>query len=319
MDGDTRGRGSRVMDGLGRPPRRLLVLGGGAAALALLVSRGLRLDVPQPPAPAPTRRPAPDEPLLLAVVADLTRLVAAESQLLSASDGDSLVRQVRSVSRDQLGVLRGRLTNAGVPATVIDAPGPGTAGPTPSAAPVRSRAALAARLATLEPGLWTSLASATEGTRELLTAAYAARLAAAVLLGHSVETSTSPSSARPAVVARTQPLVYAFEVVAAQSAGAQRRRAEATLTQLHRLELAVSGAASTTPPGWALPFPVTSSTDARRLATEVLRTAVAGSVGAAGTRPTAASLEDVATWSANLQALAVGWDVPLTAFPGASR
>src|SRR6476620_12616733 len=62
MDGDTRGLGSRVMDGMGRPPRRLFALGAGAAVLAVLVDRGLRLDVPPPPVPAPTRRPAPTGP-----------------------------------------------------------------------------------------------------------------------------------------------------------------------------------------------------------------------------------------------------------------
>jgi hypothetical protein len=112
--------------------------------------------------------------------------------------------------------------------------------------------------------------------------------------------------------------VYAFEVVAAQSTGSQRRRAEATLADLNRLELAVSGAASCTPRGWALPFPVTSPVDGRRLATTVLRSAVDGATTAAGDRPTAAAIEDVARWSANVQANAVDWDVPLTAFPGAT-
>ncbi|GAB2758467.1 hypothetical protein GCM10027039_17740 [Terrabacter koreensis] len=314
MDGDTRGHGSRVLDGLGRPPRRLLVLGGGAAALALLVDRGLRPDVPSPPAPPPTRRPAADERLLLAAVADLDRIVAAEGQVLSARSGDALVRRLRAVSREQLRVLRGRLTNAGVPTSVIDTRPSGST----TEAPLRTRSALAEVLATPVPGQWTALTTATADARGLLAAAYAQRLAAAVLLGHPVDTTTTPSPARPAVVARTQPLVYAFEVVAAQSTGSQRRRAEATLADLNRLELAVSGAASSTPPGWALPFPVTTPVDARRLATTVLRSAVDGATTAAGDRPTAASIEDVARWSANVQAIAVDWDVPLTAFPGAT-
>ena len=106
MDGDTRGLGSRVMDGVGRPPRRLFVLGGGAAALALLVDRGVRVDLPQPPPPVPTRRPAPDEDLLLSAVADLTHLVDAETQVLAGPKDDALVRRLRSVNREQLRVLR---------------------------------------------------------------------------------------------------------------------------------------------------------------------------------------------------------------------
>ncbi|GAB3876251.1 hypothetical protein [Terrabacter terrigena] len=314
MDGDTRGRGARVMDGLGRPPRRLLVLGGGAAALALLADHGLRLDLPRPPAPAPTRRPAPDEKLLLGAVAELDRVVRAEGEVLAASADDALVRRVRTVSRDQLRVLRGRLTNSGVPTSVIE----GAVAATRASSPVRTRSALASLLAEPAAGQWSALTTATEGARALLAAAYSERLAAAVLLGHPVDTVTAPSPARPAVVARTQPLVYAFEVVAAQSSGSQRRRAEETLAELSRLDLAVSGTGSTTPPGWALPFPVTTAADARRLATEVLRSAVDGAVAAAGAVPTARSLEDVARWSANVQALAVDWDIPLTAFPGAS-
>lgn len=328
------------MDGMGRPPRRLFALGAGAAALAVLVDRGLRLDVPPPPPPVPTRRPAPDEALLLHAVADLSRVVAAETSVLAGEDGGALVRQLRTVSREQLRVLRGRLTNAGVPTAVIAAavargpsaspsaaptgtPTPGsTATPTTSGtpeagAPVRTRTELAALLDSLDRDDWAELAAATAGTRDLLAAAWSERLAGAVLLGREVALA-SPSTARPAVVARTQPLVYAFEVVAAQSVGDQRQQAEDTLEALVRLEIAVSGTSSTTPAGWALPHPVTSPDAARRLATETLSSAVDASTELMGTRPDAAALEDVARWSAHLQALAVDWRVPLTAFPGAS-
>lgn len=340
MDGDTRGLGSRVMAGLGQPPRRLLVVGGGAAALALLVDRGLRLDRPPPPPPVPTRRPAPDEALLLSAIAGLTRVVAAETEVLSGPEAGARVRRLRALSREQLRVLRGRLTNAGVPTTVIDAaagarPAPtrtssGVAGATPAPGssptsavpgpedPVRTREELAARLDALGPADWTAVASASAATRDLLAAAYAERLAGAVLLGHDVAVLDSPSPARPAIVARTQPLVYAFEVVTAQSTGEQRRSAESTLARLSRLEVAVSGTSSTTPPGWALPFPVTSPAEARRLATVVLASAVTAGPELDGAHPSPASLEDVARWSANVQALAVDWDLPLTAFPGAA-
>ena len=339
MDGDTRGLGSRVMDGLGRPPRRLFVLGAGAAGLAVLVDRGLRLDTPPPPPPVPTRRPAPDEALLLSAVADLDRVVAAETSVLAGDEGGALVRRLRTVNREQLRVLRGRLTNAGVPTSVINAavaagpvapPQTGSTGtPSPTAAgrgsgtgsgsdkPVRTRKALAALLDSLGPEDWAALTTATADTRELLAAAYGQRLAGAVLLGREVAVS-SPSPVRSEVVARTQPLVYAFEVVAAQSEGDQRSTAEDTLAALVRLDIAVSGSSSETPAGWALPFAVTTPEAAGRLATETLSAAVNAGTEVAGPQPSAASLEDVARWSANLQALAVDWDVPLTAFPGAT-
>jgi len=120
MDGDIGGRGSRLSERLGRPTRRLLLLGGGAAVLAVLVERGLRLDLPQPPPPVPTRRKAPDEALLLSVVGDLAVLVGDADALVSAG-ADGTVKRVRAVLREQQRVLTGRLTNAGVPSSVIDA------------------------------------------------------------------------------------------------------------------------------------------------------------------------------------------------------
>ncbi|MGO4602199.1 hypothetical protein [Terrabacter sp. 2YAF2] len=335
MDGDTRGLGARVTDGMGRPPRRLFALGLGAAAVAVLVDHGLRIDVPPPPPPVPTRRPAPDEALLLRAVGALDRVVEAETSVLAGGKETALVQRLRTVSQDQLRVLRGRLTNAGVPTSVIDAavaagPSPsthastGTPAPTGSGstsspdAPVRTPLALAAVLDSLGPADWATLTTAVASTRELLAAAWSQQLAAAVLLGRDVATA-SPSSARPAIVARTQPLVYAFEVVAAQSAGEQRRAAERTLAALVRLEVAVSGSSSTTPAGWALPYPVTTPDAARRLAAQTLSSAVEAGTELAGSGPDAATLEDVARWSAHLQALAVDWHVPLTAFPGAKR
>lgn len=316
MDGDTRGLGTRVGGGRGAVSRRLLLLGG-AGSIALLAGCGLRLDLPQPPAPVPTRRPAADETLLLAVVTDLAGLVTAAGQVLAADDTDAstvrTVRAVRSVLRSQLAVVRGRLTNAGVPTRTVDA----AARAVPGTAAVRSASALASRLDAVGPAQWQRVAAASAETRRLLTTAYAARLASGVLLGGDVALS-APSPARPAVVARTQPLVYAFEVVAAQSSGRQRRTAETTLEALTRLEAAVSGPGTNLPAGWSLPFPVTSSADASRLATYTLSAAVETTASLAGASPTAAALDDVARWSAHVQAVATRWDLPLTAFPGAT-
>src|SRR3954447_7684855 len=59
MDGGTRGLGSRVGDGWRTPTRRLLLVGAGAAALAVLADRGLRLGARHAPPPLPTPRPGP--------------------------------------------------------------------------------------------------------------------------------------------------------------------------------------------------------------------------------------------------------------------
>lgn len=345
MSGDTPRPGSRAGAHGARPTRRLLVLGGAAAALTAVAGCGLRLDLPQPPPPVPTRKPAPDEGFVLAVIADLRALVqAGESLERSGVGGDTrrLLREVVAVQRRQVSVLTGRLTNVGVPTAEIEAAtappsapkptattasGSGTtaaASPTsaptatvaPDVAGIRTVNDLATVLATVVPERWQSLAATTKDTRDVVLAAWSARLASAVLLGETVDPAATPSAARPRVVDQTAPLVYGFEVVAAQSTGGRRTRALATLDALRRLDLAVSGATTSTPGGWALPFPVTTPAAAQRLATHLLGTAVDATIEVAGTAPDAPALDDTARWSGRVQALAVGWGMPLSPFPG---
>ncbi len=304
----------------GVPRRSLLKLaarGVVAASLAVSVTGslsgcGLRLDLPEPAPPVPTRRPAPDEALLVSVIADLSQIVTAEKAIaadLSRGPAATTVSTLLRLHREQVVVLTGRLTNDGVPTKMITAPSPSRPAP-------RSTTELAARLDSLGGADWAALAGATPSTRALLTSAYSLRLGGADLLGRAVAIPTPASPVREALLARTRPLVYAFEVVAAQSAKSQRSRAVATLKRLTSLEEAVAAGSTTAPTGWSLPFPVTTAGAASRLATQVMSAAVASLVDVAGPSPTAASLRDSATWSARVQSLAVDWSVPLTPFPG---
>lgn len=287
----------------------------GAAVAGLALATGgcaLRLDLPQPEPPVPTRRRAADEALLVSVIRELRQIVAVEKSLLAKRSGSvedrAVITTLRAVHAKQIEVLTGRLTNVGVPLRSI---------PATPAGPVRpvSVTALASRLGSLDASRWDALAAATGAGRGLLASAYSVRLAGAVLLGRPVPMPQTPSPAREAVVARTRPLVYAFEVVAAQSTGAQRRRAVSTLTRLRSLEAEVVSGVTSSRTGWALPFAVTTPVAARRLATHVLSAAVTSLVEVAGAAPTAASLHDAATWGARVQVLAIDWSLPLTAFP----
>ncbi|MDN5765728.1 MAG: ferritin-like domain-containing protein [Humibacillus sp.] len=317
---------------LGGSRRRLAVDGVTRRSLLQLAARGvvgtglvlsvagcgLRLDLPAPEPPVPTRKQAPDEALLVSVIGDLSQIVAAEKALLSdpsavrTAGTRSTLSTLLRLQREQVTVLTGRLTNDGVPLAAI------TARPTAGSG-IRSVGELAARLDSLGDSDWAAVASATASARELLTSAYSLRLAGAALLGRAVAMPTAASPAREALITRTRPLVYAFEVVAAQSAGAQRSRAVATLDRVTSLEEEVAAGSTTVPTGWSLPFPVTTPAAASRLATHVFSAAIASLVDVAGPSPTAASLRDSARWSARVQSLAIDWSVPLTPFPGTNE
>ncbi|RKT77571.1 uncharacterized protein DUF4439 [Terracoccus luteus] len=352
----------------------------GVAALTAggsLTGCGLRLDVPPPPAPTPTRRRAVDEARLLEAVATARRLATAAESLVRAGSADARTPAVASLLRTQDHVLTGRLTNAGVPTAEIDtavaasasAATPGTSAtstsgsvraPDPSAsdnpgaagAPAsggagapKNDAELASRLAAVPATEWATVSGAQDAaTRALLTCALTARLACAGRLGVVVDTP-APSPLRAQLVELTQPLVYAFEVVAAQSTGAQRRRAVDTLARLRELERETAADTPASPTGWALPFPVTSTAEAARLARQVMTNALAavptvsghipsapgtGAASSAPATPTAsatstsrpsgppdaASLGDLARWGSRVALLAQPWGTALQPFAG---
>jgi hypothetical protein len=171
-------------------------------------------------------------------------------------------------------------------------------------------------LADLETADWTATAAATPPNQDLVLSIRSVRLSGADLLGSAPTFDAKPSPARPLLVERSAPLVYGFEVVAAQSAGGARTRALTALGEATDLLTALGGTSTTAPGGWALPFPVTTPQEATRLAQHLLGTAIAATTTLADTAPDARSLEETGRWSARVQAMGARWGLPLTAFPG---
>ncbi len=327
MEGSTRGDGTHVPAGAGRTTRRTVLGLGYAAVLAAVSGCGLRLDLPPPPPPVPTRRPVPDEALLIALVQDL---VGLQSRIAGVSKPGRAARTLEAVDEllaEQLTVVTGRLTNDGVPTDVIHP----TSTPTPQASVTSTGsttpgssapsapatvADVAADLGDVEETEWAALAGASSGNRELTLSVRSVHLAGADLLGAERTFGETASAVRPALVERTQPLVYGFEVVAAQTDGNARTRALAARDAASDLLHALGGTAGSAPGGWALPFPVTTPKEAARLGQHLLETAIAATTTVTGETADAASLEDVGTWSGRVQALAARWGLPLRAFPG---
>jgi hypothetical protein len=115
-------------------------------------------------------------------------------------------------------------------------------------------------------------------------------------------------------------LVYGFEVVAAQSVGAARKTALATLDSL-RLLLAEVGPdlpGPALPGGWQLPYAVTTPEAAARLAHDLLVRAIDATTTVLPVSAPAAGLAELAAWSARVQALGPAHGIPLMAFPGTS-
>ncbi|MEO7131346.1 MAG: hypothetical protein ABIZ07_08235, partial [Dermatophilaceae bacterium] len=193
MHGET----SRSERGASQPSRRTLLTAlPYAAGLALVSGCGVRLDLPQPAPPVPTRRRVPDEEILVGFVRDLGQVIAEGADVIAAGQGGRALPTIQKLLEAQRRILVGRLTNDGVPRAEIDAPtSTSTPTSTSKAVPIDTKQ-LAARLADGDPAFWEDLAAATDPTRELLFSATITRLAGAVLLGHDLplEATASPSS-----------------------------------------------------------------------------------------------------------------------------
>jgi hypothetical protein len=307
-------------------PTRRTVLGlAYAASLSAASACGLRLDLPQPPPPIPTRRLVPDEKLLVGAVRELDELVTGAKAITRAGRSAPTLASLATLFSDQARVVTGRLTNEGVPSEVIRPPGgtaSGTAVPTPKtvpkkvAKPAQTVAAYVEQLAALDSAHWAGVAAAAPDNRELLVSLASVRLAGSLLLGGELPFRSPAAAARPHLAERTAPLVYGFEVVAAQSSGTARTRALAARAEATALLHALGGASGEVPAGWSLPFPVTTPKEASRLAQHLLGAAVAATVIEADRTFDARSLDEIVRWSARVQVLAARWGIPLTAFPG---
>ncbi len=310
----TRGRAATAV------PRRGVLAAGVAAATALLGGCGLRLDLPQPPPPTPTRELVPDEALLVGFVRDLRDLVALGRRLPETQRSRPEVRDCLRILTTQDTVLTGRLTNDGVPTDVITASPTPTSTSSPGTGTTPSVARLRSALVDVPKDRWTSVAGSTPANRPVLLSATSARLATAVRLGERVAVPQgAPQAVRAALVEHTTPLVYGFEVVAAQSAGPARQAALDTLALLRTLltELGeVQGSAL--PGGWPLPYPVTTPAAAKRLAHDLLSAAINATTTLVPAAASGEAVASVATWSARVQALGPAHGIPLTAFPGTS-
>ena len=304
------------------PSRRSLLVGGVTmAGLAggsyAAVRAGVRLDTPPPKPPIPTRITIPDEALLISAWQKVDSVRATSAALQSGQVGPELAARVTASHTAQSKVIRGLLTNGGVPTKVIDlrAPSPPAAGK-----------ATKADLIEVEQGLVTwpktaDLLAAQPATVQLLLAvkAYAMQVVAA-LGGGEPQLPTKAAQANARLLGLTYPLVYGLQVATAQSSGEQRQNIRALWGETKTWTTLLLGA--TPPPGptpspaYALPFEVTTAQDANKLVKTMLSNALRDVWTAIPAKPTGADLEAVTAYAALVARTAALWGVPSTPFPG---
>lgn len=327
----------------GLPSRRTVLWGGcrlaAVAATAALGGCSIRLQDDAPDIPLLQRRSIPDEAALIAEFHLATSLSQMAGRIPLPA---ALVTQLTRIHATQAQVVHGLLSRGGVPdhlitgatptssatATATTAiPATATSVPTSavSAPPPATVAQLtAAEAAAVSAEVLAVVAGATEANRSVLASVAAQRAAATGLLGGTVtwpdaDPLAPPSAAR--LLEATRPVVYAFEVVAAQLAGDKRLPALATLAALRvragELTAAAGASATADPLGYALPYPVTSPDLAHRLAGEVLTRLVEGGLELVPVLPAGStSLTAIVRLQAQAQSLAHDWGATPVPFPG---
>ncbi|HQG16324.1 MAG TPA: hypothetical protein PLU20_02460 [Ornithinibacter sp.] len=297
--------------------RALLAASVGALALPSAAC-GIRLEDDAPRVPlVPTRTPIPLESELVALTGGTLALA-----VLAGTVPGALAASLATIHRRQHTVLRTTLLRGQVPLSLVDGPAaspsassespsgspdPATSAtgtPAPSASPTASTveslasaegesAVRAAEFAGAEPDLLATLASL-----------HAQRFAAGTLLSGTAPTVAGAAVAGDAVeamAASTSAAIYLFEVVSARTSGRVRSRADTTLRVLRsvRADQVAGGASLGSTLGQPLPFPVTTTADAARLAREAMLALRSGygehlaALAATGATPGAAAVSGV--------------------------
>lgn len=312
----------------GSPSRRAVVragLGaGGLAAVALLGGCRLRLEDDAPPVPFIPRKSINDEALLIEGYRQARELAA----LAAAVPGSELAHALAGHHDRQAVVLRGVLSNGGVPSAVVEPTSTATASPTPATPASASTKPSSASLAATEslavvPAALSQLAGAV-ANRPLLTAITAHRACAATLLGAPPtwpDRVALPVEVAPAALEPTHEAVYATEVAAARVPPAERSPFLGLLDILHRragqLRAAAGAQANGGSLAYRLPFAVATPDDARRLVLTVLDALVARGLDPLGVLPVGApAVTEVARLQAEAAVLRQQWGGALTPFPG---
>ena len=261
-----------------------------------------------------------DEQALLTAHRDAVRLRDLAARLAGSST--PMTELLATVHGLQADVFESVLRSGGVPPAEIStatAPGQGASGVSEL---------IAAEGEVLSAQVLSDLAGISTEQVALFGSMTAQRAAAVRLLGGrlpSAGTLTAPTGQLAAALLEAiRSAVYGFEVVVTQTDVSHRKAAAETLgalrTRSSELRLLAGSAATPTPLGYALPFPVSTPAAAQRLATHLM-TALRASI--ASQLPAVTSDADGLTGTVQLLTdvcvHAVTWRVPLTAFPGLSE
>jgi len=313
--------------------RRSLLLALAAGSVTALSGCGVQLEEDAPRIPfVPVRVPMEDEKALLAVLARTTSLGVLAKAVGGAST--SPAGRLRAVHATQVAVIARLLRDGGVPESLMAA----TPAATPPTATPRTATPRTATPSTSRPLTPAAELSAAEGDSigdvsladistthvALIGSLMAQRTASVTMLGGTT-TPVPPSGLYGAeavpILDAVRATVYGFEIVAAQIDRTGRAMALSSLALLRgrASELRILAGSSGTPPplGYELPFPVTNSESARRLARHLLVSLLTHQAAALGpSTGDATALATLVRWLGATQVIASRWGAPLTAFPG---
>lgn len=310
------------------PTRRAALRVAGTGALALGLSAcGIRLESDAPRIPlVPTRTPRPGEDGLRALLDNGTEILAACAAWTGPDAAPAAT--LAGLVRTQDASLTGLLAAAGAPTPTVL---PTT--PTPTSTGSGGSAARTGRIASTAAGILPELVGIDVDLIPTVVSVVASRVAWATTLGQpdSLVALTMPSataSASPAPssdgsadwLEPTRGAQYAFQVVAARSAGDQRLRALNALELLDRVEAAQVAALPTTAPpepvGFALPFEVKDAGSARKLAVHAAEGLRASYATDLGSSTTPGAMARATHWLSVAERLVIGWGGKAEPFPG---